>query len=57
MGLGTLSFTYGGKNTNFWESGGKRTLTLTGVNAGDNTFALNIQDHQTSGATSLISMP
>ena len=39
----TLSFT-AAASPNFWENGGTRTLTLTGSNTGDNTFAMAIQD-------------
>lgn len=39
----TLSFT-AASTPNFWENGGIRTLTLSGTNTGDNTFAIGIPD-------------
>jgi autotransporter-associated beta strand protein len=53
VGAGTLSFTYSGPNTNFWDSGGARNLKLTGSNTGDNLFAINISSHS-AGQTALI---
>jgi fibronectin-binding autotransporter adhesin len=41
----TISFTYAGPPTNFWDTGGARTLTLTGTNTGNNSFAHNIKSH------------
>jgi autotransporter-associated beta strand protein len=49
----TLSFTHSGTNTNLFEAPGTRTLTLTGSNTGDNTFAIKLED-QGANATSLI---
>lgn len=48
----TLSFTYSGANVNLFDTVGTRTLTLTGSNTGNNTFAIALQD-QGSSATSL----
>ena len=39
----TLSFTRASM-PNWWENGGNRTLTLTGINAGENTLAAGIAD-------------
>lgn len=39
----TISFT-AVSSPNFWETGGNRTLTLTGSNTGSNTFAMVIGD-------------
>lgn len=39
----TISFT-AAASPDFWESGGNRTLTLTGSNTGSNTFAMVIGD-------------
>lgn len=47
----TLSFT-AGSSTNFFENPGNRTLTLTGSNTGDNTFAMPIGE--AGGTTSLV---
>src|SRR6185436_19518143 len=47
----TISFTYSGAPTNFWDSGGTRTLTLTGANTGNNTFPHNIKSLATSHTT------
>ena len=49
----TMSFTYSETNTNLYDTGGTRSLTLTGSNTGLNLFAINIQNQGTS-ATSLI---
>ena len=51
-GSGTLSFTHSGENTNLFEAPGARTLTLTGSNTGDNTFAIKLENQDTN-ATSL----
>lgn len=51
-GAGTLSFTFNGTNTNLFETAGVRTLTLTGSNTGNNTFAIGLTN-QGSNATSL----
>ena len=48
----TLSLTHSGANTDLFDSPGSRTLTLTGTNAGDNTFAIGLQD-QAANPTSL----
>ncbi len=50
----SLSFTNTNPNVNFWDTGGNRTVTLTGTNTGDNTFGINIQDHAATGVTSLV---
>ncbi len=51
----TVSFTYNGSNTNFYETSGARTLTLTGTNTGVNLFAINITDLGSgSNATSFV---
>ncbi len=47
----TLSFTYSAANLNFWDTGGTRTLTLTGSNTGNNLFAINIEDQGGSKTT------
>ena len=47
----TISFTYSGAPTNFWDTGGARTLTLTGSNTGNNSFAHNIMSHSTGQTT------
>jgi fibronectin-binding autotransporter adhesin len=47
----TMSFT-ATSSPNFFENGGARTLTLTGSNTGDNTFAMAIAE--AGGATSLV---
>jgi autotransporter-associated beta strand protein len=44
----TLSFTRTNSSPNFWEWPGARTLTLTGSNIGDNTFAMPIDDSGTT---------
>ena len=48
----TLSFTFNTTNTNWFDTGGTRTLTLTGSNTGANTYAQIITD-QAASATSL----
>ena len=52
----TMSFTYAATNANLWDTGGTRSLTLTGSNTGANTFAINLEDSGTAStsATSLI---
>jgi autotransporter-associated beta strand protein len=50
----TMNFTFSNPNVNFWDTGGNRTITLTGTNTGDNTFALNIQDHAATGVSSVV---
>ena len=52
-GAGTLSFTYSGANTNLFDTAGARTLTLTGSNTGNNTFAISLTDEVSSRKTSL----
>jgi fibronectin-binding autotransporter adhesin len=47
----TMSFT-ATSSPNLFETGGSRTLTLTGSNTGDNTFAMAIAE--AGGATSLV---
>ncbi len=47
----TLSFT-AASSPDFFENGGNRTLTLTGTNTGDNTFAMGIT--QTGGVTNVV---
>lgn len=42
-GSGTMSFTKTTANQDIWDTEGGRTLTLTGSNKGDNTFAINWQ--------------
>jgi len=49
----TLSFTHSAANTNFFDSPGTRTLTLTGSNTGNNSFAIRLED-QGSNVTSLV---
>lgn len=49
----TMSFTKTTANVDFFDNPGTRTLTLTGSNAGDNLFAINIQDQATGTRTSL----
>ncbi|MCL4207729.1 MAG: autotransporter-associated beta strand repeat-containing protein, partial [Pirellulaceae bacterium] len=51
-GAGTLSFTFAGPNTNLFETGGTRTIQLTGSNTGNNSFAIPITN-QGGSATSL----
>jgi autotransporter-associated beta strand protein len=48
----TLSFTRTGPNMNLFDTGGARTLTLTGTNPGDNTFSLRLEN-QGSNPTGL----
>ncbi len=48
----TLSFSRTTDNTNLFDTGGTRTVTLTGTNTGNNTFAL-ILLNQAASATSL----
>ena len=49
-GAGTLSFTYSGANTNLFDTTGSRTLTLTGSNTGNNTFAISLTDESVTSA-------
>ena len=49
----TLSFTHTGANINLFDTTGTRTLTLTGTNTGDNTFAIKLEN-QSTNATSLV---
>jgi fibronectin-binding autotransporter adhesin len=51
-GSGTLSFTHSAANTDLFDSPGTRTLTLTGSNTGNNTFAIRLEN-QSANATSL----
>uniref|UniRef100_UPI0020C54DAA beta strand repeat-containing protein n=1 Tax=Anatilimnocola floriformis TaxID=2948575 RepID=UPI0020C54DAA len=44
----TLTFSYSGTNTNWFDTGGQRTFTLTGTNTGANTFAQQITDQSTN---------
>ena len=41
----TMSFTNSTPNVDSWANPGSRTLTLTGSNTGDNTFAINMQEY------------
>ena len=51
----TITFSQSGAPINFWDGTGTRSLTLTGSNPGNNTFAQNIPDYNNgSSATSLI---
>ena len=47
-GSGTMSFTRSGANMNLFDTGGARTVTLTGTNTGLNTFNITLQDQGTS---------
>ena len=49
---GTLSFTHSGTNANLFDTPGTRTLTLTGSNTENNTFAITLEN-QSANATSL----
>ncbi len=49
----TMNFTYSGTNINLFDTGGTRSLTLTGSNTGLNLFAINLTN-QAANATSLI---
>jgi fibronectin-binding autotransporter adhesin len=49
----TLSFTFSGTNTDFFDTVGIRTLQLTGSNTGDNLFNIAISN-QATNATTLI---
>ncbi len=40
MPTATLSFTNAGPNVNLFDTGGTRTITLTGTNTGANTFGI-----------------
>ncbi len=44
----TLNFTYSGTNLNLFDTGGVRTLTLTGTNTGPNTFGLQVTNQGTN---------
>jgi fibronectin-binding autotransporter adhesin len=48
----TMSFTHTGASLNLFDTGGTRTLTLTGSNTGDNGFAIPLIN-QAASATSL----
>ena len=48
----TLSFTKTGANINLFDTGGTRTMTLTGTNTGDNTFSIQLTN-QSGNATGL----
>ena len=48
----TLSFTHTGANMNLFDTGGTRTLTLTGSNTGPNTFSILLAN-EGGNATSL----
>lgn len=48
----TLSFTKTGTNVNLFDTGGTRTINLTGTNAGDNSFSIQLTN-QAAAATSL----
>ena len=48
----TLSFTHTGANVNLFDTGGTRTINLTGTNTGDNGFSILI-NNQGGNATSL----
>jgi autotransporter-associated beta strand protein len=50
----TVTFAYSGTNTDLFDTGGARTLTLTGTNTGANTFSLGLTDQNAStGKTAL----
>jgi fibronectin-binding autotransporter adhesin len=44
----TLSFTKTGANLNLFDTGGARTLTLTGTNTGDNSFSIQLTNQSTN---------
>ncbi|MHA3772596.1 beta strand repeat-containing protein [Verrucomicrobiota bacterium sgz303538] len=44
----TLSFTHTGTNMNLFDTGGVRTLTLTGTNTGNNGFSIQLINQATS---------
>jgi len=44
----TLSFTHTGANINLFDTGGTRTLTLTGINTGNNSFSIQLTDQATN---------
>ena len=48
----TMSFTKSNENVDIWDTGGARSLTLTGSNTGDNIFAINWQAY--TGGSSLV---
>jgi fibronectin-binding autotransporter adhesin len=41
----TMTFSNTAPNVDSWADAGSRTITLTGSNTGDNTFAINIQEY------------
>ena len=47
----TLSFTQSGTNMNLFDTGGTRTLVLTGTNTGNNLFALQLTNQATSATS------
>lgn len=47
----TLSFTQSGTNMNLFDTGGTRTLVLTGTNTGNNLFALQLTNQSTSATS------
>ena len=49
----TVSFTQSGANMNLFDTGGTRTLGLTGTNTGNNLFALQLTN-QVANATSVL---
>jgi fibronectin-binding autotransporter adhesin len=44
----TLSFTHTGPNINLFDTGGTRTLTLTGTNTGANSFSIRLTNQATN---------
>ncbi len=50
----TMSFTKSTPNVDIWDSAGSRTLTLTGTNTGNNTFAINWQAYGSGAASNLV---
>lgn len=48
----SLSLTHSGANVDLFDTGGTRTITLTGTNTGNNSFSITLQD-QSGNATSL----
>jgi autotransporter-associated beta strand protein len=44
----TLSFTKTGANLNLFDTGGARTLTLTGTNTGNNSFSIQLTNQSTN---------
>ena len=49
----TMSFTKSTANVDVWDTDGARTLTLTGSNTGNNTFAINWQE-RAAGHSSIV---